>query len=340
VHAPAWHVSVCVHALPSLHAVPFAFAGFEQTPVAVLHVPARWHWSGAEHVTGFAPVHAPAWHVSVCVHALPSLHAVPFGFAGFEQSPVVVSQAATWHWSLALHTTGFVPVHTPAWHVSVCVHALPSSHAVPVNGVHVPSALPPAAVEHASHTPALHAVSQHTPSAQKPLEHSAPLPHATPFALAGTNTYTAPRPDCSPGAPATAVSPLTKTAEPMSPSAPTSFCCCDHALPDHTNTYAARFTCAPTIAVSPLTETEYPKRSLITRSLAVSFACSDHADPERTKTYAAPRPWSFRCTPMTAVSPLTDTEQPYSSDDCPPLAISWACSDHVVPDRTKAYAVP
>ena len=50
VHAPAWHVSVCVHALPSLHAVPFVAAGFEHAPVAGLHVPATWHWSIAVHV--------------------------------------------------------------------------------------------------------------------------------------------------------------------------------------------------------------------------------------------------------------------------------------------------
>jgi hypothetical protein len=32
-------VSVCVQALPSLHDVPFAAAGFEHVPVAGLHVP-------------------------------------------------------------------------------------------------------------------------------------------------------------------------------------------------------------------------------------------------------------------------------------------------------------
>jgi len=66
-----------VQALPSLQAVPFATAGLEQVPVAGLQVPAVWHWSIAVHVTGLAPRHAPAWHASVCVHALPSSHAVP-----------------------------------------------------------------------------------------------------------------------------------------------------------------------------------------------------------------------------------------------------------------------
>jgi len=63
VQTPAWHESVCVQALPSLHAVPFARAGLEQTPVDVLQVPTVWHWSSAAHVTGLDPVHAPAWHV-------------------------------------------------------------------------------------------------------------------------------------------------------------------------------------------------------------------------------------------------------------------------------------
>ena len=78
--------------MPSLHAVPLAFAGFEHAPVAGSHVPARWHWSCAVHVTGFAPTHVPAWQVSLCVQALPSLHAVPFDFAGFEHAPVAESQ--------------------------------------------------------------------------------------------------------------------------------------------------------------------------------------------------------------------------------------------------------
>ena len=88
VHRPVWHVSVCVHAFPSLHAVPFGAAGFVQTPVAGAQVPAVWHASLAAHTTGFDPVHVPLWQVSVCVQAFPSLHAAPFAFAGFEQTPV------------------------------------------------------------------------------------------------------------------------------------------------------------------------------------------------------------------------------------------------------------
>ena len=38
---------------------PSVFAGLEQTPLDVLHVPAVWHWSLAVQVTGFEPVQTP-----------------------------------------------------------------------------------------------------------------------------------------------------------------------------------------------------------------------------------------------------------------------------------------
>src|SRR5690606_33540193 len=123
----------------------------------------------------------PAWHVSVCVHALLSLHAVPLALFGLEQAPVPGSHTpATWHWSSALHVTGLAPVQVPAWQVSVCVHALSSSQAGPVNSAQVPSVAAPAATEHASQGPASHAVLQQTPSAQKPLGQSLGSEHAEP----------------------------------------------------------------------------------------------------------------------------------------------------------------
>ncbi len=133
MQVPDWHVSDCVHLFPSSHEVPFAFAGFEHVPVPESHVPALWHWSCAVHVTGLLPVHFPCWQVSVRVHAFPSLHAVPSALSGFEHVPLPLSHTPTlWHWSLAVHVTGLPPVHVPAWHVSVCVHASPSSHFVPL----------------------------------------------------------------------------------------------------------------------------------------------------------------------------------------------------------------
>src|SRR5439155_198572 len=132
LHSPAWQVSVRVQASPSLQAVPSGFAGFEHAPVAGSQAPASWHWSAGAQVTGFVPLHSPAWQVSVRVQALPSLQAVPSGFAGFEHAPVAGSQApASWHWSAGAQVTGFVPLHSPAWQVSVQVQALPSLEAVP-----------------------------------------------------------------------------------------------------------------------------------------------------------------------------------------------------------------
>lgn len=114
MQVPVWHVSVCVHALPSLHAAPLAFGGLLQVPVPTLHVPTSWHWSIALQTTALPPVHAPAWHVSVTVHELPSEHAAPLAFAGLLHVPVAPSQVpALWHWSTALHTTGLAPVHVP-----------------------------------------------------------------------------------------------------------------------------------------------------------------------------------------------------------------------------------
>ena len=81
-----------MQALPSLQELPLGLAGLEQVPVAGLQVPASWHWSEAEQVTGFEPVQAPAWQVSVCVQALPSLQELPSALAGLEQRPVAESQ--------------------------------------------------------------------------------------------------------------------------------------------------------------------------------------------------------------------------------------------------------
>jgi len=119
--------------------VPSVTGGFEHVPLVGSHTPTRWHASLAVHTTGFAPTHVPLWHVSVCVHALPSSHVEPSATAGVEQTPVVASQVPTaWHASPALHTIGFEPTHTPEWQASVCVHALPSLQLVPSgNVVHV-----------------------------------------------------------------------------------------------------------------------------------------------------------------------------------------------------------
>src|SRR5438093_799837 len=130
--APAAQVPVSVEELPSLDLAPSGLAGLLQTPEAGLQMPAVWHWLAAVHTTGFAPTEAPAWQVSVCVHALPSLQLVPLGLAGLLQAPDAGLQTpAVWHWSAAVHTTGFPPTQAPAAQASVCVQALPSSQPLP-----------------------------------------------------------------------------------------------------------------------------------------------------------------------------------------------------------------
>jgi len=133
VHVPLSHASVCVHASPSLHAVPSGLAGFEHVPVAGSHVPATWHWSWAVQVTGLLPVHVPFSHESVRVQALPSLHAVPLAFGGLEQpTPAVQTSSVQMLPSLQSALFG-VPAQPPPVHTSVTVQATPSSQAVPLD---------------------------------------------------------------------------------------------------------------------------------------------------------------------------------------------------------------
>src|SRR5437016_4987262 len=124
--------------------------GFEQCPVPGSHTPSVWSRPVARQTTGSRPVQTPAWQVSLRVHAFPSSHMVPLGLVGLEHTPLDGSHTpASWHWSPALQTTGSRPVQTPAWQVSLRVHAFPSSHATPsglvgleqtpVAGLHAPA---------------------------------------------------------------------------------------------------------------------------------------------------------------------------------------------------------
>src|SRR4051812_1510736 len=105
-------------------------------------------------MSGLLPVHTPAWQESIWVQALLSLHAVPSGFTGLLHTPVIGLHAPTaWQASCAAQVTGLLPVHTPAWQVSVWVQALLSLHALPsafagllqtpVAALQIPAAWPP-----------------------------------------------------------------------------------------------------------------------------------------------------------------------------------------------------
>ena len=185
LQAPPWQVSARVQALPSSHAAPFGCGvAAAQTPDCGVHTPAaKQGIAGAGQTTGFDPAQTPAAHVSVWVQPLPSLHIVPSGFAGYAQRPVGGAHVpALWHAVGAPQTIGFAPTHAPLWHASLWVQLFPSLHGVPLSKVQVPSAVDPAATEHASQAPALHAVAQQTPSTQKPLAQSSAVPHAAAIA--------------------------------------------------------------------------------------------------------------------------------------------------------------
>jgi hypothetical protein len=94
---PLWQLSLSVQTLLSLHAVPSGTFGFEHWPVAGSQLPATWQTSVAVHEMGLEPAHIPVWHVSLSVHALPSLHDVPLAALGFEHPDVASQVPATWH---------------------------------------------------------------------------------------------------------------------------------------------------------------------------------------------------------------------------------------------------
>jgi hypothetical protein len=75
------------------------------------------------------PLHSPAVQTSLTLQWLPSLQDVPSGAAGLEQSPDPgLHVPATWHWSLAVQTTGVPGWHVPPPQTSPIVQALPSLH--------------------------------------------------------------------------------------------------------------------------------------------------------------------------------------------------------------------
>ena len=131
VQTPLWQASPVVHASPSLHAVPSGRAGLEQAPVAGLQVPASWHGSDAVQTTGFEPVQTPAWQVSVCVHASPSLHDAPLG--AFENEVIDSPGMHDWHGFPGLTVPGgknTPPTEHPGAHCDP-LHASPCAHATP-----------------------------------------------------------------------------------------------------------------------------------------------------------------------------------------------------------------
>lgn len=132
MHVPLTQVSIRLQAFLSSQVVPSTASGFVQMPVVGLHVPGMWHASRAVHTTGLDPTQAPSTHVSVLVHAFPSLQVVPSTAEGSLQTPVTgLHVPGTWHWLLAVQTSG-VPAQVPVVHTSFSVQAFPSLQLTPL----------------------------------------------------------------------------------------------------------------------------------------------------------------------------------------------------------------
>src|ERR1700730_8946964 len=131
---------------------------------------------------------------------------------------------------------------------------------------------------------------------------------------------------------------------PEAAAAAVSSACCDQAVPDRTNMYAAPvlefLPGAPTTTVDPEIATEGPKRSLAAPSAGVSWACGDQAVPERTNTYAAPVCKFLLGAPTAIVDPEMATEEPKASPEAASAAVSSARWDQAVPERTNTYTAP
>ena len=81
-------------------------------------MPATWHRSLAVQVTGWEPVQVPAVQAYAWKQVSEPVQLVPSATAGLEHEPEMGSHVpAAWHWSLAVHTTGLDPLHTPLVHV-------------------------------------------------------------------------------------------------------------------------------------------------------------------------------------------------------------------------------
>jgi hypothetical protein len=171
---PAEQVSPAVQAFPSLQGAEL-FTWVQ--PVAGLQ-PSRVQTFPSSQFLAPAPPHTPAVQVSVGVHAFPSLQAVPSLTATCLQ-PVTGSQESAVQGFWSLQFVGPPPPHEPMPQLSPAVHGLPSLHAGPDSGEHVP-----AVTLHAWQsvvTPPPQAVSQQKPSTQWVCAHCALRVQASPF---------------------------------------------------------------------------------------------------------------------------------------------------------------
>ena len=116
--------SPVVHALPSLQVALLARC---VQPMADKHASSL-HGLPSSQPSAAPPTQPPSTHVSPMVHALPSLQGA--AFAVYLQ-PRAASQLSIVQGLPSVQLRGLPPVHAVFQHVSLRVHALPSSHAPP-----------------------------------------------------------------------------------------------------------------------------------------------------------------------------------------------------------------
>ncbi len=123
--------------LPSSHCSPPATTPFPQPltlqllsqPSPLTELPSS-HDSLPAMIPSPHAMQTPAVQAPV---AAPEVHTEPFGFAGFEQTPVPLSQVpAVWQLSGFGQVTVLDAAQTPFWQLSPEVQALLSVHAVPL----------------------------------------------------------------------------------------------------------------------------------------------------------------------------------------------------------------
>jgi hypothetical protein len=172
VHFPAWQVSDRVQALPSLHAVPFAFGVVVHAPLAGLQVPTLQASSRELQSTPVPGLQAKLErsHVSTPLQALASLQ------SALLRQPQARGSAV--HWAVESLQPSAVqampslqiragPPQLPFVQVSGVVQNFPSSHAVPfalfgllqapVAGLQLPALWHWSAAAHCVTVPPMHA---------------------------------------------------------------------------------------------------------------------------------------------------------------------------------------
>lgn len=138
LHSPLTHLSLVVHAMPSLQLAP-SLVGVNTQPVLGSQLSVVHAWPSSHLRPPATPAQLPLVHVSLLVHTLPSSQPLPLGLAVFLQ-PLSAKHTSSVQ---ALPSSQFAEptvVQKPPWQLSPAVQALPSLQVAPLgNGVNLQS---------------------------------------------------------------------------------------------------------------------------------------------------------------------------------------------------------